>query len=130
MLVFGRMAGLGRRAGGRSVTPMRGEGSGSGQRRDAGPGRGGRGLWGLSGLGESDGLDRVEGVEPDGREGLLFIWSRVSSTRSGFPLCRSSSRSSFRARLMVSSMSCKFTASINGQQKYWHPSWIKQSCNE
>lgn len=85
---------------------MRGEGSGSGQRRDDGPGRGGRGLWGLSGLGESDGLDRVEGVEPDGREGLLFIWSSVSSTRSGFPLCRSSSRSSFNARLMVSSMSC------------------------
>lgn len=85
---------------------MRGEGSGSGQRRDEGPGRGGRGLWGLSGLGESDGLDKVEGVEPDGMDGLLFIWSRVSSTRSGFPLCRSSSRSSFKARLMVSSISC------------------------
>lgn len=121
-MVFGRMAGLGRRAGGRSVTPMRGEGSGSGQRRTGGPGRGGRGLWGLSGLGESDGLDRVEGVEPDGREGLLFICSSVSSTRSGFPPCSSSSRSSFRARLIVSSMSCTFTIRTKSQlSKYWHP---------
>lgn len=115
------MVGLGRKTGGRSVTPTRGEGSGSGQRRDGGPGRGGKGLWGLKGLGESEGLDRVEGVEPDGREGLLFIWSSVSSTRSGLPLCRSSSRSSFSARLMVSSMSCTFTVSITSRKKVLAP---------
>lgn len=116
-LAFGRMGGLGRRAGGRSVTPMRGEAmglkvaTGSLERRDEGPGSGGRegrGLMGLRGLGESDGLDKLEGVEPDGHDGLLFTCSRVSSTRSGaavFPFCLSSSRSSFKARLMVSSRS-------------------------
>lgn len=111
------MGGLGRRAGGRSVTPMRGEAmglkvaTGSLERRDEGPGnggRGGRGLMGLRGLGESDGLDKLEGVEPDGQDGLLFTCSRVSSTRSGaavLPFCLSSSRSSFKARLIVSSIS-------------------------
>lgn len=93
---------------------MRGEATGlkvatrSLERRDEGPGsggRGGRGLIGLRGLGESDGLDKLEGVEPDG---LLFTCSRVSSTRSGavvFPFCLSRSRSSFKAKLMVSSKS-------------------------
>lgn len=96
---------------------MRGEATGlkvatrSLERRDEGPGsggRGGRGLIGLRGLGESDGLDKLEGVEPDGQDGLLFTCSRVSSTRSGavvFPFCLSRSRSSFKAKLMVSSKS-------------------------
>lgn len=114
---MGRMGGLGRKAGGRRVTPIRGEAIGlkvatrSFVRRDEGPGSGGsggRGLIGLRGLGESDGLDRLDGVEPEGQDGLLFTCSRVSSTRSGaavLPFCLSSSRNSFRARLMVSSMS-------------------------
>lgn len=116
-MTFGKTGGLGRRAGGRSVTPIRGEAmglkvaTGSLERRDEGPGSGGRdgrGLMGLRGLGESEGLDKLEGVEPDGHDGLVFICSSVSSTRSGaavFPFCLSISRNSFKAIFMVSSRS-------------------------
>src|SRR4029434_3454985 len=76
--LLGMTGGLGRSAGGRLMaTGLKVTGSnvtGGSERaellREAGPGRGGKeGPRGLMGLGESEGLERLEGVEPEGATG-------------------------------------------------------------
>ena len=125
---LGRTMGLGRRAGGLSCTPMRGATTGL-KLLTASPAEvelalrrmlasalaaeRSMTLW----MGLSDSLE-LPGVLPPPPPGLCRCISRVSSTTSGAclaELCLSSSRSSFRAVFIVSSMSCSGMTEDDGE---------------
>lgn len=112
---MGITIGLGRRAGGRSCTPMRGATAGlkvlkvsleeTVLRRTGGSALAAdRSMTPWAGL-----IDSLE-LASDGLPPEFCRCSRVSRTTSGAglaELCRSSSRSSFKAVFIVSSMSCE-----------------------